>query len=342
MSKLLVCPSKRLWIPNPVNFNAHAGQKKAFEIYQKDPVGFEKKAEEESRTLLDGFEKSLKKVSGNLVKLAQDITNPDMPFTADGAMTLTIGNEVRTLLSRFKNAPRQAEVETHRITLENVFKGKNHNVFNRSEKTINGKKTIFYSETPFYFEGTGDTIYDPYRDVFWAGYTTSENGSSSVDGRSDIRAHGLLENFMETKVISIKASDPFFHIDTFLCALPRGEIVLYTGNLTDEDRATIKEQAFTKYGLNPDDYLIEINASDALAYGANIRIIGNDLFVPAGTSEEYRDTLKSRGYNVFAIDLENHIMAGGAAHCMSNNLTKQKVFGGYHAEENRHLMPEIA
>lgn len=90
--------------------------------------------------------------------------------------------------------------------------------------------------------------------------------------------------------------------------------------------------AFNPYGMNPKEYLIPVHGQDAARYACNVRCIGDTVIMPQ-VSADLQSRIEKKGYKVITTDLSHFIYAGGAVHCLTNNLNEQRVIGGVVAQE---------
>lgn len=280
---------------------------KGYEEYIKDPEGFRNKAEQQWNKLKTIFEDA----GAEILILPARESNPPLSFTADPFISINDNNKNTTLISRFSNPRRLDEAEIAANFLKVNFP----------------ERGLIISE--LYIEGTGDNYYDPYRDIFWSGYdpegATLQNASS---GRSNIKAHKLLEALTGIRVISLAVKEPFFHIDTTLCPLPNGHILFYKNGIQGRMLNKFYNEAFDKHNLDKSEYLIEVSEQDALAFGCNARIVtnsqGKHTIVTPLISDELKDKIESKGYKVVTTDLSAFIADGGGPHCLSNNLNETR------------------
>ncbi len=277
-----------------------------YEEYAKDPEAFTEKAKEQWTQLRDIFNR----LGVQTVVMPSEPGKVDQVFTADPSLTLrTKKGKLVTISSRFSNEGRQQEVEDQLA------------LFRQEADRI----TI---AAPYQMEGTGDNVYDPFRDIFWSGYTKTPGREGAASGRSDIRAHKTLSNATGVEVISLEVQQPFFHIDTSLAPLPSGHIVCYKGGMSDEAFEKMQQNAFDRYGLPRDKYMIEVSESDAAAYACNLRCVGDTIVMPT-CSQELQDKLKDIGYDVITTDISQFIHTGGGVHCLTNNINETRIPGGY-------------
>ena len=82
-------------------------------------------------------------------------------------------------------------------------------------------------------EGAGDCVWDQARNLFWMGYGQRSDAASRYE---------VAETFA-AEVVSLELADArFYHLDTALCPLPRGEVVYLPSAFTRAGRATIQDR----------------------------------------------------------------------------------------------------
>ncbi len=303
--------------PDPEKGFANAFQAAGYKAQQADPKGFKEVAIQQWTNLHDAF------INAGATVIVQKTFDGalDHVFTADPSLSLVVDGVPTTLISKFTNVERQPEVNA---TVEKFKELATH--------------SIYFS--PYNIEGSGDNVYDPYRDVFFSGVLESVDRENAHLGRTDKRAHNFLSEVFNTKVSAMTTANGFFHRDTSTTPLPRGEILVYPNGVENFDTSTFVKEHFLAYNLDPAQHYIEVDKADADRLACNVQVIGNTL-VMAECSPKLEDTLKRRGYDVVTVDLTNFIYSGGASHCEGNNINVAKINGGYHAMENRHLMPPM-
>jgi N-dimethylarginine dimethylaminohydrolase len=142
---------------------------------------------------------------------------PDLVFTANAAVVL----DRKVLLARFRHAERQRE-EPH---FEVAFRAlQARGLVDAVRKLPEG----------VVLEGAGDCVFDKTRNMFWLGYGQ----------RSDAAAQRAVEEMFRVDVTALELADPrFYHMDTALCPLPRGEVMYVPAAFTPEGLATIRSRA---------------------------------------------------------------------------------------------------
>jgi N-dimethylarginine dimethylaminohydrolase len=152
-------------------------------------------------------------------------------------------------------------------------------------------------------EGAGDCVFDRTRQQFWMG----------CGQRSDRGARRIVEDTFGIETVALELADPrFYHMDTALSALPRGEVMYFPGAFTADGLAAIRAR------VAPDER-IEIGIGDAGRLAANAVCLGNTLIM-AGCSERLCADLQARGYRVATTPLGAFLKSGGAAFCLTLRL----------------------
>src|SRR6266852_408056 len=115
------------------------------------------------------------------------------------------------------------------------------------------------------------------------------------------------------EVVAMELVDPrFYHLDTALSAMPRGEVIYFPGAFTAAARAAIRER------VDPADR-IELTAEDACRLSANAVVLDDTIVLP-GCGGRLRAELEQRGYCVRKTPLGAFLRSGGAAFCLTLRL----------------------
>ncbi len=307
-----------IWDPDPKKGFANKFQEAGHKAFNKDPKGYVQANLEDWHRIKETIETKAEVVLLPTMENTDTIKYYDQVFTADASLSMKTNHGLVTLRSRFTNTERNPEIDLHEAFILATDKARG----------IEGR---IIKATPFNIEGTGDNVYDPYRDMFWSGYTVNTDRANASEGRSDKRAHAHLKAATGTKVNSMETKEGFFHQDTSLSPLPRGEIVFYPGGVDKKHLKKFNRVAFDKFGLSAKTHLIEIDAAEADAYACNQLYIGdNTIIVTNATSASYQDKLKRAGYDVIPLPAEKLRESGGAFHCITNPIYEDKIDGGYH------------
>ena len=218
---------------------------------------------------------------------------PDLVFTANAAVVL----DRKAVLSRFRYAERRGEEEP----FESVF------------RALQGRGLIDMVEKlpgDLVLEGAGDCVWDRTRNIFWMGYGP----------RSDRDAAGPIKDIFGVDTVALELADArFYHLDTALCPLSRGEIMFVPAAFTPEGLARIRERVAPAQR-------IEVLMEDACRLAANAVCVGGAV-VTSYCGPHLRRQLAERGYRVTTTPLPSFLRSGGAAFCLTLRLDWQSHVG---------------
>lgn len=300
--KILMCPPTYFSIPSPDpnlgHYNDHSI--KGYEIYKADPQAFLKKAVQQWNNLKNIL---TQKLGVKIYLLDPDPMLFDQVYTADASVSLVVSNQDFSLISYFMHPKRQAEANKHYDFLVKEFPKR--------------KIIILKSE----FEGSGDNVYDSFRDVYWSGYNLDLR--HPAEGRSNKDNHALLSESLNITVNSLQVKRPYFHIDTCLAPLSRGHMIIFEEGLHPDSYKMVLEKGFKQFDLDPLEYLIYANEDEAYQYACNIINIDNKVILPKCGSRIPRQ-LQKVGYDVFEVDVSQFIYAGGGPHCLINYINQPR------------------
>ncbi len=154
------------------------------------------------------------------------------------------------------------------------------------------------------FEGAGDALPDRGRPLIWCGHGLRTSGA----------APRLLESIFRRQTIGLRLIDPrFYHLDTCFCPLAGGWLMYYPGAFDAEARAVIRK-------VVPAEKRIEIGEADALLFACNAVELDADIVLNAA-SDALQGRLRSAGFRPLVTPLSEFIKAGGAAKCLTLNLS---------------------
>jgi len=316
---LLMCPPDFYSIEEP---DLQKGAANDFEVegykeYSRDPKGFRREACEQHANL----QKILQDVGVKTINIDPVDGMPNLVFTADPTLSLVtrgwdLPAKAMTILSHFSNENRQEEVAVNAQHLEKIAP---------TRAVVRA-----YHRT----EGTGDNLYDAYRDIFWSGYAPNPSRTTASSGRSDVRAHATLSAITGVEVVSLAVKKPFFHVDTSVAFLSKGHVVCYEDGLQPEAYKSLMSNALDRFNLPQDEYLIRVSKEDAYRYACNL-LCFDDVIVMPSCSDELQDKFRQAGYEVLTSDISRFISAGGAMHCLTNNVNQRRIVGGL-AKHNGH------
>lgn len=221
------------------------------------------------------------------IELVQAVPGvPDMVFTANAGFVF--GDAV--VPSRFRHAERRGEEAPFRAWFE-----------------ANGFELVDLPRG-LSFEGAGDALLDRAMPLAWVGHGF----------RSDAAVAPWLEHALDLEVASLRLVDPrFYHLDTCLCPLERGELLYYPGAFDEASAARIESRV-------PAARRIAVGERDALAFACNAVSVGGAVVLNRA-SRALRETLGARGYAVRAVALGSFIRAGGAAKCLTLRLDEKPL-----------------
>ncbi len=216
---------------------------------------------------------------------------PDLVFTANAAVVL----DRTALLARFRYQQRQAE-EVH-------FAAAFHKL--QARGVIDA---VRYLPEGVVLEGAGDCVWDDTRNLFWLGYGP----------RSDASAAAAVADTFGVEVVALELADPrFYHMDTALCPLPRGEVMYVPEAFTPQGRAAI-------YARVAPAQRIEVTIEDACRLAVNAVCIG-DAIVLSACGDDLRARLEARGYRVVTTPLPSFLRSGGSAFCLTLHLNRRSA-----------------
>jgi N-dimethylarginine dimethylaminohydrolase len=211
---------------------------------------------------------------------------PDLVFTANAAVVL----DGKALLARFRHPERRMELDHNHAFFESL----------RAKGWID---TIVETPDDLHFEGAGDAIWDASRKLMWTGW-----GQRSSRSMADVIAR-----MFSVPTVPLELVDPrFYHLDTCLCVLPRGEVLYYPAAFSAQSRQTLVD-------LVAPELLIEASAHDAEHLAVNSVCLG-DRIVMCHASDALRKMLTQRGYEVHVVTLESFNRSGGSAYCLTLRL----------------------
>jgi N-dimethylarginine dimethylaminohydrolase len=219
---------------------------------------------------------------GHDVELIEPVPGlPDMVFAANGA--IVIDNKV--LVARFRHAQRVDEAGAY---LDWFGRGGWSEL--RQAEHIN--------------EGEGDFLYAGGEILAGTGF------------RSDLRGHDEVREFFGRPVLSLTLVDPrWYHLDTALAVLGKGEVMYYPAAFSPESQAILAERF-------PDAILAA--EADASVFGLNALSDGRNVVLPqqaVGLAAQLRE----RGYTPVGADLTEMLKAGGSVKCCTLELRAEQI-----------------
>ena len=216
---------------------------------------------------------------------------PDLVFTANAAVVM----DRKALLARFRHAERRRE-QPH---FERGFREL------KARGYIDGIAAL---PEGIVLEGAGDCVWDATRGLFWMGHGP----------RSALAARPVVEETFGVETLALELADPrFYHMDTALSALGKGEVMYFPGAFTAAGLAEIRTRVAPRQR-------IELDEEDAVRLAANAVSIG-DAIVLSECSSALRRRLEARGYRVVATPLASFLRSGGSAFCLTLRLDRSSA-----------------
>lgn len=201
---------------------------------------------------------------------------PDAVFCANHAIPLPEGG---FLLSQMHHPERQGEPEYFASWAEES---------GYEVKRLNTDRS---------FEGAGDGIWHPGRELLWLGYGY----------RTDQTVVDELQKRFEFSVIPLElTNEKYYHLD--VCFTP-----------LDEDTVLIIPEAFTDVGISNIDSMfetvLEVPKSEISTMPGNATVVGDGVFIDKQNTKTI-DILSNHGYHVTAVDTTEFQKAGGSVDCV--------------------------
>ena len=213
---------------------------------------------------------------------------PDLVFTANAAVVM----DRKALLARFRHAERRRE----QPYFERAF---------RELKARGYIDSIVHLPDGLVLEGAGDCVWDRARRLFWMGYGP----------RSALAARDAVEDSFGLETVALELADPrFYHMDTALGALSKGEVMYFPGAFTAAGLGEIRARVAP-------NLRIELEEEDACLLAANAVCLGNAVVLSA-CSARLRRRLEARGYRVVSTPLGSFLRSGGSAFCLTLRLDR--------------------
>lgn len=273
--RLLLCPPEHYEVRYRINPWMHP------ETWSLDAARLSQEARAGWRALHDAY----RRLGARIETMPAQPGCPDLVFTANSAVVL----DGKALLARFRNPERRGE-EAHG---RRVFEALRNRGIVASLHEVDAKLR---------FEGAGDAIWDAQRQLMWMGHGQ----------RSDLAARDAVRRVFGVDTLSLELVSPsFYHLDTCLCVLPRGEVLWYPAAFSDESQRLLRAV------VGGDS--IEASDEDATRFAVNAVGIGDEI-VLCHASPRLRRDLAGRGYRVRVVALDAFNRSGGAACCLTLRL----------------------
>ena len=157
-----------------------------------------------------------------------------------------------------------------------------------------------------FFEGAGDALFERGREFLWAGHGF----------RSHESAKPFLEKWTGVEVHLLRLQDPrFYHLDTCFCPLEGGHLLYFSEAFDASSNAAIEARF-------PSRRRFDVNEADAAGFACNAVNIGSHVILNRA-SNQLKDWLRARGFQVAETSVSEFMKAGGATKCLSLNLDEK-------------------
>jgi N-dimethylarginine dimethylaminohydrolase len=207
---------------------------------------------------------------------------PDLVFTANAGLMI----DGHFIPSRFKHEERRREEPIFREWFETP-----------SAQITPLPKNLF-------FEGAGDSLLQPGRNLLWASYGF----------RTDRETHQFLAEQLEMEVVSLHLIQPrFYHLDTCFCPLLDDQVMYYPAAFDAASLKTIEAQV-------PQENRIIVSEEDAVHFACNAVLVDRALFLNHA-GPELIQMLEQKGYMPIIQPVSEFLKAGGANKCLTLALT---------------------
>jgi N-dimethylarginine dimethylaminohydrolase len=233
----------------------------------------------EWQQLREAYERLGHKV--NVIEAAPELE--DMVFAANQVLPgLDAEGRPYVLLSNMRHESRRQEVPYYR----QWFEARGYRVLELDRKDV-------------LFEGQGDAIWHPGKQLLWGGY----------GHRTSLEAYQEISAKLAVPIIALELpTAEFYHLDTCFCVL-------------DERSALVYSEAFSPAGLKLIHHyfprVIEASERDAhQAFACNAHVLDNKHVVIQRGADETKQRLAEAGFNVVEVETGEFIKSGGSVFCL--------------------------
>lgn len=218
-----------------------------------------------------------------VVTIAGQAELEDMVFSANQTLVgMSPAGAPYVLLSCMTHASRQREVPYFR----QWFEARGYKIYSLNEKAER-------------FEGHGDALWHPGKQLLWGGY----------GHRSTLAAYAQIAATLNVPVIALELLDPnFYHLDTCFCVLREDAVLIYPGAFTAEDRAMIAHMF---------PLVLTVSAEEATRYFAcnALALDGRTVILQRG-ARETNAMLRAHGFTVIEVETGEYLKSGGSVFCL--------------------------
>lgn len=206
----------------------------------------------------------------------------DMVFAANQVLPGLNADGPYVLLSRMQHPSRQREVPIYRAW----FEQQGYNVFELTSEAG-------------HFEGQGDAIWHPGRQLLWGGHGP----------RTSWSAYEQVSEILNVPVITLELVNPnFYHLDTCFCVL-RDDAALYFPGAFDAEGRALLARMFPR--------LIEVSECESMCFFAcNAHAIDGKTVILQRGAVETVSRLRTEGFDVVEVETHEFLKSGGSVFCM--------------------------
>jgi N-dimethylarginine dimethylaminohydrolase len=150
-----------------------------------------------------------------------------------------------------------------------------------------------------YFEGQGDAIWHPGKQLLWGGHGP----------RTSYRAYAELSALLDIQVIELElVQDGFYHLDTCFCALSKDSALVYPAAFDAESLALL-------HALFP--RLIEVEEREALeCFACNAHCLDERTVVLQRGADRTIAALRAKGFETIEVETGEFLKSGGSVFCL--------------------------
>ena len=150
-----------------------------------------------------------------------------------------------------------------------------------------------------YFEGQGDGIWHPGRQLLWGGYGQ----------RTSLKAYEHISAALDVPVIALELRNPsFYHLDTCFCVLNAETVLIFPGAFAEEGRRLIAEMFPRVIEVSPDEALRNFACN-------GVALDGRTVILQSGARETVA-RLRKEGFRPVEVETGEFMKSGGSVFCL--------------------------
>lgn len=147
------------------------------------------------------------------------------------------------------------------------------------------------------FEGQGDAIWHPGKQLLWGGYGF----------RTQEPAYIFISSLLSVPVLKLKLVNPqYYHLDTAFCALDLNSALIYPPAFEERGLALIR-QFFPN--------VIEVEEADAANFACNALALGRNVILQKGSAATC-SKLQALGFKPIEVETGEFMKSGGSVFCL--------------------------